>query len=79
MTEHLYNFSLAEEREHYASLLDFLRQSLTFGAIDNLRRRPRSPSLNHNVKQQRLDDIRVYFQAVRRFATIAAKQRGGGL
>ena len=27
MAEHLYNFSLAEEREHYASLLDCLRQS----------------------------------------------------
>jgi hypothetical protein len=50
-------FSLAEEREHYASLLDCLRQSpinedLTFDASGIPSRRPRSPSLNHNVKQR---------------------------
>ena len=55
----MYNFSLAEEREHYASLLDCLRQSLTFDASGIPSRRPRSPSLNHNVKQRRLDDFHV--------------------
>ena len=33
------------------SLLDSLRQSLTFDASGYPSRRPRSPSLNHNVKQ----------------------------
>jgi hypothetical protein len=50
-------FSLAEEREHYASLLDCLRQSLTFDASGIPSRRPRSPSLNHNVKQRLPNDV----------------------
>jgi len=34
------------------SLLDSMRQSLTFDASGIPSRRPRSPSLNHNVKQR---------------------------
>ena len=82
--EHLYKFSLAEEREHYASLLDCLRQShipkdWAFDASGIPSRRPRSPSLNHNVKQHRLDVLASIFQTERCLATIAAKQRGRGL
>jgi len=43
------------------------------------RRRPRSPSLNHNVKQRRLDDFHVGLQTEHHLATSAAKQRGRGL
>jgi hypothetical protein len=43
------------------------------------RRRPRSPSLNHNVKQRRLDDFHVELQTEHHLATSAAKQRGRGL
>lgn len=66
------------------SLLDNLRQSLinedlAFDASGYPSRRPRSPSLNHNVKQRPPTIFTSNFNGKHRFATSAAKQRGRGL
>jgi hypothetical protein len=53
------------------SLLDSLRQSLTFDASGYPSRRPRSPSLNHNVKQRPPTIFTSKFNGKHRFEGIS--------
>src|SRR5262245_46816409 len=53
------------------SLLDSLRQSLTFDASGYPSRRPRSPSLNHNVKQRPPTIFTSKFNGKHRFGGIS--------
>ena len=53
------------------SLLDSLRQSLIFDASGYPSRRPRSPSLNHNVKQRRQTIFASKFNGNTRFVGIS--------
>lgn len=55
------------------SLLDSLRQSLTFDASGYPSRRPRSPSLNHNVKQRPPTIFTSKFNGKHRFERLACE------